>query len=329
MATTQLTSTAHGHAYLHADLQAEDDVIAGLSAPHKRLPCRLLYDAAGANLFERITTVDEYYPTRTELDLLKRHLPQIAAQVGPRARVIEPGSGEGIKPRMLLSALDQPSAYVPIDVAHEQLQAWARAIRAEMPGLDVTPVTADYTRGFDVPTPQHDWGTSLVFFPGSTIGNFEPAEARNFLSMLGRVAGDQRMLLLGADATHDEDDLINAYDDSRGITAAFNKNVLAHLNKTRGATFDLDCFDHRAIWNEAASRIEMHLFSRCQQIVRIDGHTIPFTADESIVTEHCYKHSPEAMLAILAAGGWRPRQVFTAPDRPYRLWLCEPLTWRS
>lgn len=304
-----------------------DDVIAGLRAPQKRLPCRLLYDAAGAGMFEKITTLDAYYPTRTEIGLLEKHLPHIAAQVGPHARVIEPGSGEGIKPRMLLRALDRPAAYMPIDVANEQLQRWAHTVRSEHPTLDVVPLTADYTQPFELPAAQHEWKTSLVFFPGSTIGNFDPADARAFLSTFGRIAGEDGMLLLGADGTRDEDLLLRAYDDEEGVTAAFNKNVLAHLNRTRGATFDLDCFEHRAIWNEAASRIEMHLFSRCRQIVRIDNTTVAFTADESIVTEHCYKHAPEAMRAILAAAGWRPRQVFTAGTTPYRLWLCEPLQW--
>ena len=311
----------------HRGEEVVDDVIAGLKAPHKRLPCRLLYDSAGAGIFEKITTLEAYYPTRTEIGLLEKYLPQIAAQVGPHARVIEPGSGEGIKPRMLLRALERPSAYMPIDVAHEQLQKWAHTVRTEHPDLDVSPVTADYTQPFELPTPQHDWKTSLVFFPGSTIGNFDPADARTFLSTFGRLAGENGMLLLGADGTHDEDLLLRAYDDELGVTAAFNKNVLAHLNKTRGATFDLDCFEHRAIWNEAASRVEMHLFSRCRQIVRIDNTTVAFTADESIVTEHCYKHSPDAMRAILAAAGWRPRQVFTATAVPYRLWLCEPIQW--
>ncbi len=325
MATTQAPGTPSSPP--HRAPEPVDDVVAGLKAPQKRLPCRLFYDAAGADLFEQITTLEAYYPTRTEIALLEKHLPQIAQLVGPHARVIEPGSGEGIKPRMLLRALDRPASYVPIDVAHDQLQKWAQTVRREHPALDVSPVTADYTQPFELPTPQHDWQSSLVFFPGSTIGNFDPAEARAFLAAFGRLAGEAGLLLVGADATHDEDLLLRAYDDELGVTAAFNKNILTHLNRTRGATFDLDCFEHRAIWNAQASRVEMHLFSRCRQIVRIDNTTVPFTANESIVTEHCYKHSPEAMRAILAAAGWRPRQVFTASTTPFRLWLCEPLRW--
>ena len=305
----------------------EDDVIAGLSAPKKRLPCRLLYDKTGADLFESITRLDDYYPARTELELLVDHLPQIAQQVGPRARVIEPGSGDGTKTRRLLRGLDRPSGYVAIDVAHEQLARFSHDLRTDMPELDVQSIAADYTQPFVLPAPQHDWKRTLVFFPGSTIGNFEPPDARSFLSMLARVAGDDRLLLLGADATRDGETLVRAYDDPSGVTAEFNKNILRRLNRERGATFDLDCFEHRAVWNAEASRVEMHLVSTCRQIVRVDSHTFAFAAGEAIVTEHCYKHAPMAMQAILGSAGWRPRQVFTSTHRPYRLWLCEPLVF--
>jgi dimethylhistidine N-methyltransferase len=302
-----------------------DDVLAGLRAPRKHLPCRLLYADAGAELFERICTLDAYYPTRTELALLDHHLPQIAHHVGPHARVIEPGSGEGKKSRMLLRALDAPSTYVPIDVARAQLMSLASQLHGELPGVDVQPVVADYAAPFEMPVPQHGYKRTLVFFPGSTIGNFEPSEARAFLARLGALAGPDRLLLLGADATRDPAILGRAYDDEHGVTAAFDKNALAHLNRTRGATFDLDAFEHRAVWNAAASRVEMQLVSRKRQVVRIAGEAIHFAAGEPIVTEHCYKHTPAAMHALLAAAGWRPRQVFTAAVTPFRLWLCEPL----
>lgn len=302
----------------------EDDILTGLRAPRKHLPCRLLYDAAGAELFEAITRVADYYPTRTEHALLRQHLPQIAHQVGPETRVVEPGAGAAIKARMLLKALERPSSYVAIDVAHEQLLAAAAGLRGEFPHTEIQTVTADYTQPFELPTPQHEWNRVLVFFPGSTIGNFEPSAARSFLAMLGDVAGPDRLLLLGADGTRDPGLLTRAYDDEDGVTAQFNKNVLAHLNRRYGATFDLDAFDHRAVWNANASRIEMHLVSRTRQIVRVEGTTIAFAPGEPIVTEHCYKHTPEAMQAILSSAGWRPRQVFTAAVVPYRLWLCEP-----
>jgi dimethylhistidine N-methyltransferase len=303
----------------------EDDVLAGLRSPRKQLPCRLLYADAGAELFERICTLDAYYPTRTELALLDQHLPQIAHHVGPSARVIEPGSGEGKKTRKLLRALDAPSSYVPIDIAHDQLHDLAARLRSELPGVEIEPVTADYSEAFELPVPQRAFRRTLMFFPGSTIGNFEPGDARRFLARLAELAGKDRMLLLGADATRDPDLLLRAYDDEHGVTAAFNKNALAHLNRTRGATFDLDAFDHRAVWNAAASRVEMHLVSKRRQVVQVAGERIAFAPGEAIVTEHCYKHTPAAMHTLLAMAGWRPRQVFTASTTPFRLWLCEPL----
>ncbi|HET9625174.1 MAG TPA: L-histidine N(alpha)-methyltransferase [Kofleriaceae bacterium] len=309
---------------LRNDLSDPDDVLAGLRAPHKQLPCRLLYADAGAELFEKICTLDAYYPTRSELALLGQHLPQIAHHVGPHARVIEPGSGEGKKTRMLLQSLDAPSGYVPIDVAHDQLQRLAAGLRRDFPAVDIAPVTADYTAPFELPVPGHAFKRTLVFFPGSTIGNFEPDDARRFLARLATLAGPDRMLLVGADATRDAEVLLRAYDDEHGVTAAFNKNALAVLNRARDATFDLDAFHHRAVWNAAASRVEMHLVSKRRQVVRVGAAEVTFVADEPIVTEHCYKHTPAAMHALLASAGWRPRQVFTASPMPFRLWLCEP-----
>lgn len=306
-------------------ITGEDEVVSGLRASPKRLPCRLLYDARGAHLFEQITQLPAYYPSRLESALLVKHLPQIATAVGPSARVIEPGAGSAAKTRKLLEALQSPSSYQPIDVVREQLDDVAVQFRQAIPGLTVQPVLADYTTPFTLPTPQQPWQKTLVFFPGSTIGNFEPSEARSFLAMLGRLAGPDRLLLLGADATRDADTLLRAYDDEQGVTAAFDKNVLAHLNRTRGATFDLDAFEHRAVWNVDASRVEMHLVSKTQQIVRVGAMTVAFAPGEKIVTEHCYKHTPQAMQALLAGAGWKPRQVFTSDAQPFRLWLCEPL----
>jgi dimethylhistidine N-methyltransferase len=300
-----------------------DDILDGMRGNPKRLPCRLLYDEHGAKLFEQICTLDAYYPTRTEIALLRANLMTIAHHVGPHARVIEPGSGEGIKTRELLHALESPSSYVPIDVSREQLVRTAAALRALHTGLDVQPVVADYTQPFELPTPQHDWKNTLVFFPGSTIGNFEPSEAREFLARFATLAGPHGLLLLGADATRDPSTLLRAYDDELGVTAAFDKNVLAHVNRIHDGTFELDAFEHRAVWNARASRVEMHLVSTRQQLVRLGHDVVSLRAGESIITEHCYKHAPHAMQALLASAGWRCRQIFTATDYPMRLWLCE------
>jgi len=307
--------------------RAEDDVLAGLRARRKHLPNRLLYDAAGAELFEHVTALDGYYPARTELALLRQHAATISHHVGPEARVVEPGGVDATLSRLLLSALERPSSYVAIALAQEQLQRSASLLRAAHPKLEVQEVTADYARGFDLPVPQHEWRRSLMFFPASRIGHLEPSEARSFLKLLADTGGPDRLLLLGADGTRDLKLLHRAYDDEHGVTAQFDKNVLAHLNMTRGATFDLDGFEHRAVWNDAASRVEMHLVSMRRQVVQVDDTSITFAECESIVTEHAYKHTPVAMQAILALAGWRPRHVFTATQVPYRLWLCEPLTW--
>ncbi|HEX4423303.1 MAG TPA: L-histidine N(alpha)-methyltransferase [Kofleriaceae bacterium] len=299
-----------------------DDVLAGLRAPRKHLPCKLLYDARGAALFEQICTLDEYYPYRTELALLDRHLPAIAAAIGTAARVIEPGSGAGQKTRMLLTALDRPAVYVPIDVSVEQLTATARALEAAFPGLDVRSIAGDYTQALDVP-PHAGPGRTLVFFPGSTIGNFEPEEARQFLARFARLAGPHASIVLGADANQDAEALLRAYDDAQGVTAAFDLNVLAHLNHSHQATFDLGAFMHRAVWDAQRSRIEMHLVSRRRQTVELAGQAIQLERGEPIVTEHCYKHPPEVLAALLGEAGWQVRDVFADPSTRMRLWLAD------
>jgi L-histidine N-alpha-methyltransferase len=302
-------------------LELKDDVLEGLRAPRKHLPCRLFYDARGAALFERICTVDEYYLTRSELALLDAHLPAIAAAVGAHARVIEPGSGAGQKTRMLLSALEHPSEYVPIDVSHEQLEDNTRALRREFSGLDVHPVCSDYTHAFELPRSTRASNRTLVFFPGSTIGNFEPDAAKRFLARLARLAGAGSLLLLGADANADREALLRAYDDREGVTAEFNLNVLAHVNSTHDATFDLRAFEHRAVWDGARSRIEMHLVSVRRQTVKVGGHAIHFEVGEPIVTEHCYKHPPAVLEVLLADAGWRVEHVWADATQRMKLWL--------
>lgn len=302
--------------------QVRDEVLRGLLAPRKHLPCRLLYDARGAELFEQICTLDEYYPTRTELALLEAHLPALAAAIGAEARVVEPGSGAGVKTRMLLTALERPVGYVPVDISHEQLELNARALREEFPGVEVQPICADYTSRLELPRSARTAARTVAFFPGSTIGNFEPDEARVFLARLGRLVGDGGMLLLGADANNDRASLERAYDDGLGVTAAFDKNVLAHVNHTHDATFDLDAFTHRAVWDASRHRVEMHLVSMRAQRVRIGATVVGFERGEVIVTEHCYKHPREAMAAMLAAAGWRTLRVDADRRGRMHLWLA-------
>jgi L-histidine Nalpha-methyltransferase len=301
----------------------EDDVLTGLLASPKRLPCRLLYDSTGAELFERITKLDAYYPYRAELQLLDDHLPAIAHRIGASARIIEPGSGAGVKIRRLLTALDRPTSYVAVDISHEQLARMTSELLRDYPELLVEAIAADFTRAFVLPPPQSAVARSVVFFPGSTIGNFEPFDAVHFLRRFRHVAGPGGMLVLGADGTRDHDALVHAYDDNEGVTAAFDKNALAHLNRTRGTSFDLDAFEHRAVWNDASSRIEMHLVSRRAHSIAIGRHAIALAADEPIVTEHAYKHSLLTLRGMLAAAGWHVKDVYTSTAHAMRLWVCE------
>jgi dimethylhistidine N-methyltransferase len=300
-----------------------EEVLDGLRAERKTLPCKLLYDERGAELFERICELDAYYPTRTEIALLEQNLPEIAELVGACARVIEPGQAEGVKTRLLLESLDQPSVYIPIDVGDEQLERTAAELRRHHPGVEIRPLHADYTIPLTLPKATKSHLRTLVFFPGSTIGNFEPAEARAFLARFATLAGPHAMLLLGADSTHDPKALVRAYDDEKGLTAAFDLNVLAHVNRRAHANFDLSAFVHRAVWNAAASRVEMHLVSCKKQTVRVGDDIIRFEQGESIVTEHCYKHSPAQLEEIVGRAGWNVREVFEDGPNAMRLWLCE------
>ena len=322
--TFELSSPAASAAPAPDAPAALDDVLAGLRAPCKHLPCRLLYDARGAELFDQICTLDEYYPTRAETALLREHLPAAADLIGPHARIIEPGSGAGQKTRMLLSALARPASYVPIDVCAEQLETTAAALRVEFPGLEVHPVCSDYAAALDVPgAAAAPAGRTAIFFPGSTIGNFEPDDARRFLARFAAIAGPGGVLVLGADGNHDPGSLLRAYDDAAGVTAAFDLNVLRHLNCSHGAGFDLGGFMHRAVWNAPRSRIEMHLVSRRRQHASVAGHEILFERGEVIVTEHCYKHSEAALSSLLDRAGWSVRRVFADPEGRMRLWLAE------
>ncbi|HEY2368934.1 MAG TPA: L-histidine N(alpha)-methyltransferase [Polyangiaceae bacterium] len=311
-----MTSTQHVSS-------AAPDVVAGLHAEKKRLPCRLLYDLRGARLFERICTLPEYYLARSEIALYTRHLGELAADVGPSARVIEPGSGAADKTRMLLASLESPAVYVPIDVCGEQLDVAARSLREEHPGLEVAQLHGDYMRPLRLPRTSTPHARTVLFFPGSTIGNFEPQEAQSFLDRFGKLAGPGAIILLGADSNGDADALLRAYDDREGVTAAFNLNVLAHLNRTHAASFDLRAFAHRAVWNAARSRVEMHLVSLRDQTVRVAGTHVRFDEGEAVVTEHCYKHTPRALESLLARAGWRTRRAHPDEHARMHLWVAE------
>lgn len=288
------------------------EVLAGLRASPKELPPKLFYDDRGARLFEEICRLPEYYPTRTELAILERHAGDIAALAGPRCAVIEYGSGQGIKTRLLLDALDAPATYTAVEISARQLEGVTRRLQRQYPDIPMHPVHADYTKAFTLPPlPPH--ARRLAFFPGSTIGNFDPSLAAAFLRNVRDVVGDNGALVLGVDRRKVPAIIEPAYNDAAGVTAAFNLNMLARLNREAGANFDLDRFRHRAFFNQDASRIEMHLESLSAQDVTIAGETVRFEAGESIRTECSYKYDESAFEALVARGGFRVRQLFTDP----------------
>jgi dimethylhistidine N-methyltransferase len=288
------------------------EILQGLLAERKTLPPKLFYDATGAELFERICEQPEYYPTRTELAILHASAGEIAALAGPRCALIEYGSGAGVKVRLLLDALESPVAYVPIDISREQLRRVSSELAAEYPGVSILPIAADYTQPIELPALPAG-ARRLAFFPGSTIGNFHPTEAAAFLSRMRRTLGSAGALVLGVDRRKDASVLDQAYDDSAGVTAAFNRNVLTRLNREYGATFDVGSFSHRAFFNETASRIEMHLVSLADQTATLGDRTIRFERGETIWTESSYKYDARRLEELVAEAGFRIERLWTDP----------------
>jgi dimethylhistidine N-methyltransferase len=283
-----------------------DDVLAGLAQPQKELPPKYFYDARGCALFEAICELPEYYLTRTETALMRDKSGEMARRLGPQCAVIEYGSGSGRKTRMLLEAL-APAAYVAIDIARGQLEDTAAGIAREFPGLPVTAVCADYSRPFTLPAIGAARARRrVVYFPGSTVGNFTLAEAAAFLGNAGVVAGAGGGLLIGVDLKNDTGRLNAAYNDARGVTAEFNLNLLARINRELGADFDLSAFRHLAFYDEALGRIEMHLESAKAQTVAIGGRPIRFAQGETIHTENSYKYSVREFQDLATGAGLSP-----------------------
>ncbi len=277
------------------------DVIAGLSAKPKRLPPKYFYDLTGSGLFDRITELPEYYPTRSELGLLHTHAPAIASLFPPGAALIEFGSGSSRKARILLRAAASVEAYVPVDISGDFLKQDAARLRRDFPHLAIHPVVADFT-AMTAPPAEVAAKPRAGFFPGSTIGNFEPHEAAAFLRRAGQILGAGSLLVVGVDLAKATDILYRAYNDADGVTAKFNLNLLARINRELGANFNLAAFEHHAFYNAERSRIEMHLASAKRQKVRIGDATIEFRAGETIHTENSYKYSIEL---VPGAGAWQ------------------------
>ncbi|MFG1300176.1 L-histidine N(alpha)-methyltransferase [Xanthobacter sp. V3C-3] len=288
------------------------DVLAGLGAPRKALSPKYFYDDEGSRLFDRICELPEYYPTRTELQVLAARAPAIGALAGPGASLVEFGAGSSVKVRLLLDAMEAPAAYMPIDISGPHMRAAAGRLAADYPGLALVPVEADFTRPLVLP-PLAAGGRRVGFFPGSTIGNFTPEAAGHFLAHAAQVLGQGAAFVVGFDMVKPLDVLEAAYDDAQGVTAAFNLNLLARINRELGGDFDLSRFRHHAFFNAAQSRIEMHLESRVAQTVRVAGHSFRFAAGETIHTENSCKFTPAAFLALSRAAGWEMQELWTDP----------------
>ena len=292
------------------------DVLAGLSAMPKRLPPKYFYDGAGSQLFERITELPEYYPTRCELRILRDHARDIAKLIPAGAALVEFGSGSSRKARILLRAAPVLAAYVPVDICGEMVEQEAAELRPDFPGLKVLPVCADITHPFALPAEAKAAPVRIGFFPGSTIGNFEPHEAAAFLRNAGRILGAGAMLIIGADLIKPVEVLNAAYNDAAGVTAKFNLNLLKRINRELGGDFKLDTFEHRAFYNRERHRIEMHLASLKRQKVKVAGETVDFRAGETIHTENSYKYSVASLGALARGAGWLPAGVWT-DERDY------------
>ncbi|MCU0868017.1 MAG: L-histidine N(alpha)-methyltransferase [Burkholderiales bacterium] len=290
----------------------EAEVLAGLTARPRALSPKWFYDALGSKLFEAITLLPEYYPTRTELALFDAHADAIGAAAGRGRVLLELGSGAGEKVRRLLPAL-APSAYIAVDVSRDALQAATAGLSAERPDLPVYALCQDFAAGLSLP-PQMPTGARLVFYPGSSIGNFAPDDAVRLLAPLAR-SGDA--LLIGVDLVKAPATLVAAYDDPTGVTAAFDLNLLARINRELHADFDLRRWRHVAVWNDAARRIEMHLEAQATQTVTVAGHVFAFEAGERIHTESSYKYDPAGFVALAARAGWRHRGTWTDVDSAF------------
>jgi L-histidine N-alpha-methyltransferase len=304
-----------------------DAAVSGLLRKQKSLPAKLFYDEEGCRLFGRITELPEYYLTRTERALLAIIAPCVTAALSGAAVLVEYGASDESKAEFLLSERDRTGAsvfrgYVPIDVAVPALEQMRARLRQRRRDLLVFALPADFMDG--VVLPAHIPALPrLGFFPGSTIGNLDPPDACRFLRQARQTLGAGSLFLVGVDLRKDPAVLLPAYDDKEGVTAAFNRNLLVRLNREAAANFDLDAFAHRAIWNDSESRIEMHLVSSCEQVVRVAGQTIPFARGETIHTENSYKYAPEHFAALAEASGWHCAELWTDPERLFSLHLLE------
>jgi len=304
----------------HANDLAE--ILRGLRQSPKVLSPKFFYDDVGSQLFEAITELPEYYLTRTELWIMRKHVAAIVNLIGPHASLIEFGSGSSMKTRILLEHLDRLAAYVPVDISRDHLVAAAEALALEFPHIEVLPVAADFTKPFDLPRPRIMPLRNIVYFPGSTIGNFSPGAAQALLEVMYQEAKEDGALLIGVDLKKDKAILERAYNDTAGVTARFNLNMLRRLNNEFSANFDLSRFEHRAVYQESPGRIEMHLVSTCRQTVRVAGEGFHFEEGEFIRTECSHKYTLEEFAEMARRAGFVVHTVWLDPERLFSVQYC-------
>ncbi|HUF11010.1 MAG TPA: L-histidine N(alpha)-methyltransferase [Rhodothermales bacterium] len=305
-----------------------EDVVAGLRKPQKEVPSKYFYDRRGSALFDEITELDEYYPTRTELAIMAEHMNEMVSAVGPQAMIVEYGSGSSLKTRLLLDNLVDPVAYVPIDISRGYLLDAAESLAVSYPSIEVLPVVADYTKGLELPHPSRAPQRTVGYFPGSTIGNFDRDAASRFLGAIALEVGRGGGLLIGVDLKKDRDVLHRAYNDAKGVTADFSLNLLRRINRELGADFDLDRFEHVAFWSDDKGRIEMHLRSAVDQVVHVGGEAFRFEEGETIHTENCHKFTVEEF-GDLVRPWFEQRQVWVDDEGLFSVQYLEVQSSRA
>ncbi len=297
----------------------KEDVVTGLEKERKELSPKYFYDQKGSQLFDQICDLEEYYVTRTELEIMEQSLPEIVDFLGEESLLIEYGSGSSVKTRMLLDELKKPAAYIPVDISHKHLQQTAETLSQSYPDLEVNPVAADFTKPFSLPECSQAHAKKVIYFPGSTIGNFSPTQAETILKEMAHLCEPEGDLLIGVDLKKDRSILESAYNDSKGVTEAFNLNLLERINNELGANFQLDQFQHQAIYNEKQCRIEMHLVSQKEQEVLIEETLIRFEQNETICTEHSYKYSIEEFEQLAQKASFQLKKVWTDANQLFSL----------
>ena len=300
-----------------------DEIVSGLSLPQKSLSPKFFYDERGSELFDEITRLPEYYLTATEAAIMADCIDEVADLIGPQASLIEFGAGSNQKIRLLLEHLHEPAVYVPVDISRDFLESEAKDLSKDFPNIQIIPVAADFTRPFDLPTPAIMPKRNIVFFPGSTIGNFSPEAALELLKVMYQEAGADGGLLIGVDLQKDRETLERAYNDEQGVTAAFNLNMLEHLNREYGANFLLENFRHHAVYNESAGRIEMYLISTTEQAFEIGGQSFHLDEGERLLTEHSHKYSLEGFATAAAEAGFSVRRVWMDDGKKFSVQYLE------